>query len=454
MQPHNTNNLTRRRFLKLSAITLTGTMISACAPAARPSTTTDAAAEAQAPSEEVIELRLHDRTIPGKIEYFERLGERFAETHPNIQVKVEAFPGGVAYNEKILTGIAGDTIGDLAWSVNVENYPMFLSKGIIEPIQPWVDAENYDLSIFIPEMVDLFRHEGTLYVLPNGGIHGGPLNLYYNEDLLAKAGVDAPPDLEWTYDDLVDLALSAANPDEKIFGYAVSTRSSENLHMFIRSFGGDSINAEGTESRLLEEPVRQAFAFLDKMVNELRLIPRPTDLPPEGGERQLFISQLAATYSGLPLNTATLRSGIGDAFSWTTSLVPVGPAGRISQSVASVYFMPKAAKQKDAAWEFTKAMSTLEEELIRPQVGFSSSARKDALLHPDLMEDPIYKLYHEWFAENPSPAPAIPANNRIAEFYDLFNTGFDGLWLGEQSVDEALEEVDRQLTVLLQKPEP
>jgi multiple sugar transport system substrate-binding protein len=80
-------------------------------------------------------------------------------------------------------------------------------------ITPYVERDNYDMSIYFGAAVELHNH-------PDKGLLGLPLGVYptvtfYNEDLFDAAGLDYPPHTigdsyadgsAWTYDKMVELA--------------------------------------------------------------------------------------------------------------------------------------------------------------------------------------------------------------------------------------------------------
>jgi len=73
--------------------------------------------------------------------------------------------------------------------------------------QPFIAADHYDLSDFYPTAIKALRWKGQQLALPLGG---GPSLLYANTDLLARAGLSAPPtdwdDPTWTWDRMVSYA--------------------------------------------------------------------------------------------------------------------------------------------------------------------------------------------------------------------------------------------------------
>jgi len=73
---------------------------------------------------------------------------------------------------------------------------------------------------FDPDQLASYRHEGALYGLP---AVSQPQVIAYNTDLLARRGLEPPPD-DWTIDDLADLVLAAASTAEtdRSYGYIFS----------------------------------------------------------------------------------------------------------------------------------------------------------------------------------------------------------------------------------------
>ena len=65
------------------------------------------------------------------------------------------------------------------------------------------------------------------------------------------------PDDTWTYDDFLAAAIEVTDPDRRIWGFMDPEGSYFTSIVFIRAWGGDTLNAEGTES-LLTSPEAMA----------------------------------------------------------------------------------------------------------------------------------------------------------------------------------------------------
>lgn len=453
--------VSRRDFLRVTTTTATGVLLAACGAVTAPDvgTTggTDAssvpapAAEAPAPGKVV--LRLHERTIPYKVEYWKELGAKFAETHPNVELKVEADGVGNPYNEKMLTSLAGGTIGDMFWLVDVENYDTFRAKGVLAPLDPFIEADGYDLSQYLPNVIDFYKRDGKQYILPTG-VHNGPENLFYNRDMFEAAGLPTPQSPDWTWDEFAETATRLTNADEKVFGANIPVGWSEAQIVVARSYGGDILDKEGKTSTLLTEPTVAAFNLMSDLINERKANPRPAEIM-EGGANKMFAAGKLGMYMSGPWDVYVLRELIAEnSLNWDMTLVPKGPAGRKGQLVSEGYAVPTTSKNQQLAWEFIKLMCSPEEGVARIAKGFISPPRKDAILDPKLMEDPMYAMYADELVNNTAASPTLPHNARTSEFFQLLITGFDSIWLGKGSVQDTLTEVDRQLTALLAKPLP
>jgi multiple sugar transport system substrate-binding protein len=402
-----------------------------------------------AKTQENVVLRLHERTIPYKVAYWEQLGAKFTETHPNVEFQVQADGVGNEYNEKILAQLSGGTIGDLFWLVNVENYSAFQARGVLHPLNEFIEADGYDLSVYLQNALDIHTQNDQLYILPTG-VHGGPWLQFYNVDMFEAAGVEVPP-LEWTWDNFRDMSVQLADATG-VFGCAMPVRWGEFLDGISRSFGGEILNEDGTESLILEENTHEAFRYLDSLINELGVHPRPTDIP-EGDISRLFQAEQVAMFNSGPWEVYELRESIEEgALNWDTTLIPNGPAGRGGELVTEGYAIPTQSENKEMAWEFIKLMCSREEGIARIAEGFIAPPREDALLAPELMADPVYALYQEELVANTPTGPHLPHNNRVSEYYQLMQTGFDPLWLGDVGVDEMLESIHQELEALLSRP--
>ncbi|MCI0578859.1 MAG: extracellular solute-binding protein [Chloroflexi bacterium] len=141
--------------------------------------------------------------------------DKFNASQNEIELVLEIVDNDVAY-DTLATQIAGGNAPDIVGPVGIRGRDSF--KGAWLDLQPLIDTNGYDLSVFDPEMVQFYhvQEEGQL------GIPFAifPSFVIYNIDLFDEAGLAYPPheygapyidadgnEHEWNIDTLTDLAL-------------------------------------------------------------------------------------------------------------------------------------------------------------------------------------------------------------------------------------------------------
>ncbi len=188
---------------KLYAMTaillIAGLMLAACggsAPApAAPAAPADAAAApadaAAAPAEAAAPAASGDAVT---IEYwlwdanqqpaYQKCADDFMAANPNIKVNITQ-SGWNDYWNGIQTGMVSGTAPDV-FTNHLAKYPEFAAKEQLVDIQPLVDADGVDLSVYIGDLADLWTRDGKRFGLPKDW---DTVSIVYNTDALEAAGV-------------------------------------------------------------------------------------------------------------------------------------------------------------------------------------------------------------------------------------------------------------------------
>jgi len=141
--------------------------------------------------------------------------DQFNASQNEIELVLEIVANDTAY-DALATQIAGGNAPDIVGPVGIRGRDSF--KGAWLDLQPFMDANNYDLSDFDPAMVDFYnvQEEGQL------GIPFAifPSFVLYNKDLFDEAGLAYPPhefgapyidadgnSRDWNMDTLRELAM-------------------------------------------------------------------------------------------------------------------------------------------------------------------------------------------------------------------------------------------------------
>jgi raffinose/stachyose/melibiose transport system substrate-binding protein len=192
--------LSKRLFLWIIGLVIVITLVAACGSAAQPAAPVQAtqepttasqpvqateepvsAAQPAAP-EEVINLTMWD--IPESDPYTAWWNDyiaKFNAAHPNIQVKLEVFPGD-AYKPKWAAALTADTLPDIWYGVLGPETEAAYKDGKVKSLEGLLKKERWsDVSVRGCSI------EGKMVCMP---LYTAPEYVYYNKKLFAQAGVD------------------------------------------------------------------------------------------------------------------------------------------------------------------------------------------------------------------------------------------------------------------------
>lgn len=149
--------------------------------------------------------------------YFEEAAAAFEQANPDHKVQIEVVPWDVL-QQKLTTDISGNANADLSiigtrWLID------FVSEGIASPLDDYMRDEFK--ARFFPAFLSPSNLEGKTYGLP---VAASARAMYYNQDLLDKAGIASAPD---TWDELVDAATKISALGDDVYGFGMQGKEIE-----------------------------------------------------------------------------------------------------------------------------------------------------------------------------------------------------------------------------------
>ena len=252
---------------------------------------------------------------------------------------------------RLSTSIAGGNPPDL-FLLNYRYYGQFREAGALAPMQERLDAsEALDAGAFFPAAMEAFRDGGTQTCLPQ---NAASLVVYYNADLFAAAGLDAPPD-DWTWDEMVGVAreLTADTDGDgtvDVYGLGVEPEIIR-LAPFIWSNGGGVVDDDAAPTRLAMGTARAAVplqAFLDLRQTH-GVVPTDEEAESEDLETRFLRGGLAMMMESRKV-VPTFRTI--EAFDWDVAALPRFGHEPASILHADAYCMTAASAHHDEAWRF------------------------------------------------------------------------------------------------------
>ncbi|MBX3012289.1 MAG: extracellular solute-binding protein [Caldilineaceae bacterium] len=255
--------LSRRTFLKTSALGLAAVGLAACAPAGAPTSGGTAAEGQAAPSGEVVQLRLSAWADVQDAVVYENMTKAWHETQDTARATVEQYPGG--YYEKVQANFAAGDSADIlyfqGWS-----WQAYAENAVIAPLNEWIERD--DASAFFPTNENYNNTtlwKGNTYMTPTDT---GSLVVFYNKKLFDQKGIPYPQ-AGWTWEDFQQIIMDLSFDEGSTHYYGWAQAAGWNggygrTTNFMRRNGHiewDSI-VEPKEARWDHEDIASALQFL------------------------------------------------------------------------------------------------------------------------------------------------------------------------------------------------
>jgi multiple sugar transport system substrate-binding protein len=287
----------------------------------------------------------------------------------------------------------------------------FAAADWVEPLDSY--AGKAYLDSLLPGLVKTFTVKGkTLGIVWNNDTRF----FFYNKAMLAKAGIKDPPK---TWAEVVDQSMKlkkagvAEYPIAEYWNQEWALANS--IAFYLYSFGGNYFNDKGEIT--IDKPA--AIAALQFMVDSIRkekiVNPSSVTLSQEAAADLFYRGSSAFFFQGPPstysyANDSTKSSVVGQVE--VASLLPAKTGSlQATLTLPEAFAIPKASKNKQAAWKYIQYMISKERDRERAvEIG-------SLPLFKDLYRDSaLLKLYPYWtkFGMQSAVAQALP----LVDWYD------------------------------------
>lgn len=327
--------------------------------------------------------------------------DRFEEAYPWITVDVRK---GVASDQKVISAIRAGTPPDAVMSWSLDDLPAFCDTGAWQDLSPYMEATDFDASVFPPSVARYTGFGGKQCAFP---FLTDALGLYYNKDILEEAGYSEPPQ---TMSELTAMAkdLTVFNEDGSIeragfvpwFGYYMMTPPELAI-----TFGADFYNDDGTSAIGSDPDWVELFEWQKDLVdfygadNLRKFVAGQGD---EWGEasQDFQNGRIAMAIDG-EWRTAFIANGTPD-LNYDTAPFPVPDdsadtygIGRVGGTIIGI---PRGSAHPEEAWRLVSFMATDTDSLVAAANAIGNvPTTLPALESPDLDLPPQFQTFLDIF---------------------------------------------------------
>lgn len=256
--------LSRRDFLRMSALTTAGAVLAGCVTTAPGATTGSEVSEAPSGPEEVtLEFWMWNTFAPPADEVMEaKLNEWAAENNVNIEISRDS---DANMQTKVMPALEAGTLPD-AMFVNSGTAIQMMDAGGLDPLGDQFKEIGDAHGGWLNRLEDYVTREGGIFFLPYS--IDTPM-LQYRQDIFEEAGITVPEG-QWTWDETRDLAMQAQQytedqGDKKIgWGFGVVKQQHDGwCHDLFRNMEADLWDETGQTIILKDEKSAEATHALN-----------------------------------------------------------------------------------------------------------------------------------------------------------------------------------------------
>lgn len=383
-----------------------------------------------------IEVALWDENVSDAVD---ASIESFKKEHPDVNVKVTYTPFA-EYWTKLRTSLGGGSGPDVFW-MNEPNFYQYVTSDLIKDLEPFLQGdEEFAKENYYPAVVDLYSYEDKLYAAP---YFVDSIGLFYNKRLFDEAGVDYP-DETWTWEDIEAVGEKLTKPDEGVYGYLNQVvRNQSGYYNLMHQAGGYVISEDKTKSGFDTPEAKEAFAFLNRLI-EKKISPT-VKAQIETDADQWFMSQKVAMTPEISVHAAEYEEVLGEDL----GVAPL-PKGKVDTSIVHGigWAMNSKTKNEELAWELIKSLSNKEGTTVMAKTGFATPAHMEI---SKVWLDSLPNVELQIFLDALEKAVPYPVSEKTSEWQNIETTEIQGAFLGQKSIDEALEKIAAEMNAILEE---
>jgi raffinose/stachyose/melibiose transport system substrate-binding protein len=314
----------------------------------------------------------HISTAPEHKDLWQKLADEYMAAHPNVTIEITVLENE-AFKAKMTTVMQSGDPPDIfqSWGGGVMNE--YAEAGMLKDITPDLDADGGAWrDTFAPGALGVYAYKGKNYGVP---WDMGMIGWWYNKDLFAQAGIDAPP-TTWSefLDDVQKLKDAGITP------IAVGMGDKwPGMHMWaylVTRLGGKD-NFEGALLRtgsFTDEPFVQAGYKLQEL---LALEPFQDgflgatygDEATAMGNGKVAMELMGQWAPAVMKDNSEDKEGIGDALGWFPFPAVEGGAGDPNDAVGGGNGFAIGKNASPEAIDFVKYLSRPESQVQLAEIG-------------------------------------------------------------------------------------
>jgi multiple sugar transport system substrate-binding protein len=348
-------------------------------------------------------------------EVHREIAKRFMEKHPDIEVTLRA---PIEDYDKLTQQALRDAVTGQSADVQFHGYDrlkILAERGVAADLSPFIEKDSDFPKVGIdPEALKLGVVGGAQVALP---FALSTQIVYYNEDLLNKAGWSSQQPLN-SWANILKAGKAVSEHGNNNVGLFVDTATGTfTWQSLVMSRGGKIVSDDEAKVAFGDRTGLEAM----ELVRNFRTEAKMPDIS-MAQARQAFANGTLGVLVSTTAWAKGLSNDIGTKFSFKTGPFPMESAnGKLPTGGNAVVISGKDPERLDAAWKYAKFTESAEAiTLLVKATGYMPS-NKIAAESPDHLGS--------YYKENPQQVASMSQLNRVAPWYAF--PGVNGIKIGD-----------------------
>lgn len=353
--------------------------------------------------------------------------------------------------QKQMTAIVGKNPPDLASHPDENKIASWASRGVMLPLDSYIKKDNYDFDDYIPTAKSAVQYKEKTYALP---IVMNTWMLYYNKDILKKAGFDGPPETIQQLKEY-DKKISKVNNGriERLGIWPAQTP-----YMWVHAFGGKLWDPEKKEVT----PKDPGFVKTMELNKEMwdRYGTKALDRLSAGSgqyasaQNPFLAGKYAMAFDGEWM--AKFAQRYAPNLNYDVAPMPYDenhPEAKNAgfMNVGALY-IPKGAKHPDEAWKFLSWV-TEKKQMAQFAAGLGNLPPRKSLQDDSTLKSkvPKYEVFMNYVTNG--KMHSVPPLPFLEEYLEKLNKTNEDIYRGKVSIDKGLTKLKDDVQPLVKKSE-
>lgn len=330
-----------------------------------------------------------------------------------------------------------------------------INSGNIEPIQKFIDAENYDMSGLEENIINYYKIDDKFYSMP---FNSSTPVMYYNKDAFEAAGLD-PEKAPETFEEVEEASKKIVESNDQMKGFSLQAYGWLYEELLANQGGVFMNNDNGrtdtpTEAAFDNEKGKSIFEWVKRMIGDGTFANYGTN------SDNMVSGFLAGDVAMFLQSSASSRNVIDNApFEVGVAFLPY-PEKEERQGVAiggASLWMAKGKEEaeQNAAWKFMKYLQTPEVQ-AKWHVGTGYFAINPAAYDEQVVKDAYEKMpqlqvaVKQLQATKPSYATQGALMDMIPEARKIMESALETVYNGGD-VDETFDNAIKQVNAAIEQ---